>query len=66
VSLSCAFRLFTNKVRGIGFCLPICKRIAEAHGGKIVVKSKIGKETMVTIPILVEPEPTVKVTKRGF
>jgi signal transduction histidine kinase len=50
--------LFTTKAKGMGFGLPICKRIAEAHGGKIAVKSKIGKGTKVTVTISVEPKPT--------
>jgi signal transduction histidine kinase len=44
--------LFTTKARGMGFGLPICKRIIEAHGGSISVESKEGKGTRfeVTIP----------------
>jgi PAS domain S-box-containing protein len=49
--------LFTTKAKGMGFGLPICKRIAEAHGGKIKVKSKIGKGTTVIVTILVNPKP---------
>ena len=47
--------LFTTKAKGMGFGLPICKRIAEAHGGKIAVKSKVGKGTTVTVTIPVNP-----------
>jgi PAS domain S-box-containing protein len=49
--------LFTTKARGMGFGLPICKRILEAHGGKISVESKIGEGTTfkVTIPIRQKP-----------
>ncbi|MBS7632959.1 PAS domain S-box protein [Candidatus Bathyarchaeota archaeon] len=45
--------LFTTKAKGMGLGLAICKRIAEAHKGKISVSSKIGKGTtfIVTIPI---------------
>jgi signal transduction histidine kinase len=49
--------LFTTKAKGMGFGLPICKRIAEAHGGKIAVKSKIGKGTTVIVTIPVNPTP---------
>jgi two-component system sporulation sensor kinase A len=49
--------LFTTKAKGMGFGLPICKRIVEAHGGKISVESTLGKGTTVTITIPVNPEP---------
>ena len=45
--------LFTTKARGMGFGLPICKRIIEAHDGTISVESAYRKGTTftVTIPI---------------
>jgi PAS domain S-box-containing protein len=49
--------LFTTKAKGMGFGLPICKRLVEAHGGKIAVESTAGKGTTVTITIPVNPEP---------
>jgi signal transduction histidine kinase len=52
--------LFTTKAKGMGFGLPICKRLIEAHGGRIGVESEIGRGTtfIVTIPIKPEPEET--------
>jgi signal transduction histidine kinase len=47
--------LFTTKAKGMGFGLPVCKRIVEAHSGKISVESTIGKGTTVTITIPVNP-----------
>jgi signal transduction histidine kinase/putative methionine-R-sulfoxide reductase with GAF domain len=45
--------LFTTKAKGMGFGLPICKRIIEAHGGKIEVQSgrDKGSTFTVTLPI---------------
>ena len=47
------FPLFTTKAQGMGFGLAICKRIIEAHGGSITVKTAIGEGTTfkVTLPI---------------
>jgi PAS domain S-box-containing protein len=49
--------LFTTKAKGMGFGLPICRRIIEAHGGKLSVKSTAGKGTTVTVTIPVNPKP---------
>jgi len=55
--------LFTTKAKGMGFGLPICKRITEAHGGSISVKSvhKKGTTFVVTIPIKRKTEGGEKV-----
>lgn len=43
--------LFTTKESGIGFGLAICKRIVEAHKGKISVKSAINAGTTFTVDL---------------
>ena len=48
--------LFTTKARGMGFGLAMCKRIIEAHGGKISVESTAGKGTTFTLTIPIEPK----------
>jgi signal transduction histidine kinase len=40
----------------MGFGLVICKRIIEAHGGKISLESTLGKGAMFTLIIPAEPE----------
>jgi PAS domain S-box-containing protein len=46
--------LFTTKAQGMGFGLAICKRIVEAHGGKITVESSLSKGTTFTITLPIE------------
>jgi signal transduction histidine kinase len=51
--------LFTTKAKGMGFGIPICKRIVEAHGGRLLIDSTLGKGTTVTISIPTEPKQPV-------
>jgi len=46
--------LVTTKAKGMGMGLAICKRIVDAHGGKITVESSVGKGAtfLVTLPIM--------------
>lgn len=48
---------FTTKAKGMGLGLPICKRIIEAHGGKISVESIVGEGTTFTVTMPIEPKP---------
>ncbi|MGA3191747.1 MAG: GAF domain-containing protein [Candidatus Bathyarchaeia archaeon] len=43
--------LYTTKAKGMGFGLPICKRLVEAHGGKIAVETALAKGTTFTVSI---------------
>jgi PAS domain S-box-containing protein len=45
--------LVTTKAKGMGFGLAICKRVVDAHGGKIQVQSIVGEGStfIVTLPI---------------
>ncbi|HXX87429.1 MAG TPA: ATP-binding protein [Candidatus Acidoferrum sp.] len=47
--------LFTTKAKGMGFGLPICKRIIEAHGGMISVESCPNKGSTFTISLPIKP-----------
>jgi len=48
--------LFTTKAKGMGFGLAICKRIVEAHGGTIMVKTVRGQGTTFTVTLPIEQE----------
>jgi signal transduction histidine kinase len=51
---------FTTKAKGMGLGLAICRRIIEAHQGRISVESIVGEGTTFTITIPVEPKPRVE------
>jgi two-component system sporulation sensor kinase A len=46
--------LFTTKAKGMGFGLPIAKRLVEAHGGSIAVESKYNKGSTFTVTLPLE------------
>jgi PAS domain S-box-containing protein len=48
--------MFTTKAKGMGFGLPVCRRIVEAHGGSVSAQSVEGEETTLTITIPIEPK----------
>ena len=47
--------LFTTKAQGMGFGLSICKRIVEAHAGRIEVESVLNRGTKFTITLPIKP-----------
>jgi PAS domain S-box-containing protein len=48
--------LITTKAKGMGMSLAICKRIIDAHGGKVTVESVVGKGTTFTITLPIKPK----------
>ena len=48
--------LVTTKAKGMGLGLAICKRIIDAHDGKIAVESAVGKGTKVTVTLPIKPK----------
>jgi C4-dicarboxylate-specific signal transduction histidine kinase len=48
---------FTTKAKGMGLGLAICRRIIEAHQGKISVDSIVGEGTTFAVTISLEPKP---------
>jgi signal transduction histidine kinase len=51
---------FTTKAKGMGLGLAICRRIVEAHQGKISVESIVGEGTTFTVTIPLEPKPGIE------
>ena len=55
--------LSTTKAQGMGFGLAICKRMVEAHGGKIMVETTQGKGSTFTVSLPTETQPGIKEEK---
>ena len=47
--------LQTTKAKGLGLGLAICKRIVDAHGGCVSVKSEVGRGTTFTMQLPIRP-----------
>jgi len=47
---------FTTKAKGQGLGLAVCKKIVEAHGGRITVESAVNKGTIFTIKLPLRKE----------
>jgi PAS domain S-box-containing protein len=46
--------LITTKAKGMGLSLAICRRIVDAHGGKVGVESQVGKGSVFTVTLPLE------------
>jgi PAS domain S-box-containing protein len=55
--------LQTTKAKGLGLGLAICKRIVDAHGGSISLKSKVAEGTTVTVRLPIK-HPTEGVKQK--
>ena len=58
--------LFTTKAQGMGFGLAICKRIVEAHGGTITVKTELNKGTTFTIALPIMLKEAISKKAEGY
>jgi len=47
--------LVTTKAKGMGMSLAICKRIVDAHGGKVGAESKVGGGAKFTVTLPIKP-----------
>jgi signal transduction histidine kinase len=50
---------FTTKAKGMGLGLAICRRLIDAHQGKVSVKSIVGQGTTFTITLPIEIKPRI-------
>jgi signal transduction histidine kinase len=47
---------FTTKAKGTGLGLPICKKIAEAHGGSLRIRSGVNRGTQAILDLPIHKE----------
>jgi PAS domain S-box-containing protein len=55
--------LITTKAKGMGLGLAICKRVIDAHGGKISVESAVGKGTTIIVTLPAAPQTELAADK---
>ncbi len=51
---------------GLGLGLPLCRAIAEAHGGRILAESQVGKGTRITVTLPNEKSPIYRINDAAF
>jgi signal transduction histidine kinase len=57
---------FTRKSKGMGMGLPVAKRLVEAHGGTVSVKSEVGKGTAVAVWLPSDTQPKTEEQRMYF